>query len=109
MYDTCSHVDVVGDHHFRGDIVYNLQEHSLSSKPTYAYYFTERVSIDPKLKIFHRPEWAKTSADHAEDLFYVFGASFLKSEEPTMWQGRYLFLQELVAYLLHGGLSKSSD
>ena len=48
-----------------------------SQKSTYAYYFTEQFKLDPP--VFPVPNWiVNNSADHGDDLPFVFGGVYLK-------------------------------
>ena len=53
---------------------------------TYAYYFTE--VFDPTVALLPVPEFIKSSANHGDDLPFVFGAPFMSDDgEPELWKG----------------------
>lgn len=82
----------VGEDNFNNDIVYNLEQHSNSTKPTYAYYFTELRSDNSKDSLWPVPEWSKTMADHSDELPFVLGFPFLKDASPLLEGTIYLIL-----------------
>lgn len=67
--------------------VRNLEEHSTSNKSTYAYYFTERYYPNTDVEFFNIPEWLKRSADHTQELPFLFGSAFLADETDYTWSG----------------------
>lgn len=78
---------VSGENFINVDVVNNLEQHSDSSRTTYAYYFTELLDVSPRHRIWPTPDWAKSMADHAEEQPFVFGFPFLDSDTP-LWRGK---------------------
>ena len=69
---------------FNADSVRQLSAHSDGSKATYAYYFTENFM--PAAPIWPlTPSWIKTTANHGDDLPFVFGSIY--NNEKNIWSG----------------------
>ena len=68
----------LGHSNFDADLLAQLKVHGdASQKSTYAYYFTEQFKLDPP--VFPVPNWiVNNSADHGDDLPFVFGGVYLK-------------------------------
>lgn len=62
---------------FNADIVRLLESHSAGRKKTYAYTFTELVNLPAEDKPWPNPDWLKVSADHTDELPFVFGLPFI--------------------------------
>lgn len=75
------------------DAVQELHMHSKQdSKSTYAYYFNELYEAPAGL-LSAAPAWLKKSADHADELPFVFGMAYV--EEPEIWKGKVPTLMEI--------------
>ena len=70
-----------GHFSFDADSLAQLKVQSESTqKSTYAYYFTEQFKPDPPFYPF--PEWiVNNSAEHADDLPFVFGGFYIIDDE----------------------------
>jgi len=55
-----------------------LQQHSLGNTSTYAYYFTQKYTPDPPNPMGTPPDWLKSSADHGDELPFVFGGPLIR-------------------------------
>ena len=91
----------IGDYHFGVDIVHGLEDHSESAKVTYAYHFTELVQANPDYDLSPSPQYLKYSANHMDELYYVFGTAYMLEYLPNIWKGIDHFLlkfQEIVYY-----------
>ena len=80
---------------FDGDVINNLKQHSTSEATvTYAYYFTE--VFDPALVLVPIPDYLRSSANHGDDLPFVFGAPFMSDDgESELWKGKSLGKQQV--------------
>ena len=56
-----------------------LEKHSAGSKSTYGYYFTKKSGLSNR-GLWELPLWASVSADHAEEIPYVFGMAELPDD-----------------------------
>ncbi|XP_067930640.1 acylcarnitine hydrolase-like [Watersipora subatra] len=86
-FERTSHlIEFLGDHFYGIDITFNLEEHSESSKSTYAYYFTKIVERKGTNTMWPHPSWnAQVAADHADEVLFVFGTPFLKDDKSEFW------------------------
>ena len=73
---------------FNADSVRQLSLRSDDSKPTYAYYFTENFKT-PAFIPMQVPDWADTSADHGDEIPFVFGSVY--GNERNLWNGKITF------------------
>jgi len=55
-----------------------LQQHSLGKTSTYAYYFTQKYTPDPPNPMGTPPDWLKSSADHGDELPFMFGGPLIR-------------------------------
>jgi len=74
--------------------VNQLQQHAAGETATYAYYFTEEYKPDPPNPLWSMPDWLKTSADHADELPFMFGGPLIKKdmEKNDIWKSKALVL-----------------
>ena len=70
---------------FNADSVRQLSIHSSNPSSTYAYYFTENVR-DPAFIPRQVPDWLETSADHGDEIPFVFGSVY--GNERNLWNGK---------------------
>ena len=72
------------------DAIRQLKAHSrLKNTTTYAYYFSN-LRHSSESGLFDYPKWAKLSADHGDELPFVWGALLATSEEYSSLQtGKY--------------------
>lgn len=62
---------------------------NITGKSTYGYYFNEPFKPNPPNSLWSMQEWLKTSADHGDDLPFLFGAAWLRTglETGQIWRG----------------------
>jgi len=84
----------VGDEKIVESNVRQLEQHSAGEKPTYAYYFTEKHKTNPLASLWTLPDWLKVSADHGDEVAFVFGGSLIKEAAKTdpLWESGSLIL-----------------
>ena len=83
---------VSGEHHFNVDIVNNIEQQSTSSdSSTYAYYFTEPYK--PAEPLWPAPNWLKYSANHGDDLPFVFGSPYINEDGASsdLWSSELFY------------------
>jgi len=82
----------VGEENIVERSVRQLEQHSASEKPTYAYYFTEKHKTTPPASLWTIPDWLKVSADHGDEVAFVFGGSLIKEAAKTdpLWESESL-------------------
>ena len=82
--------------------MYGIEDHSESTKSTYAYYFNESIKSPPEHSLWPKPDWAESTADHADEMLFMFGPAFLwEDEQASLWAGKCLTLSlinEMVAF-----------
>ncbi|KAF6017038.1 CES2 [Bugula neritina] len=78
----------IGDEKIVESNVRQLEQHSAGEKPTYAYYFTEKHKTNPLASLWTLPDWLKVSADHGDEVAFVFGGSLIKEAAKTdpLWR-----------------------
>ncbi|KAF6023162.1 ces3 [Bugula neritina] len=81
-------VEFFGDEKIVESNVRQLEQHSAGEKPTYAYYFTEKHKTNPLASLWTLPDWLKVSADHGDEVAFVFGGSLIKEAAKTdpLWE-----------------------
>ena len=84
---------LAGETLFNYDTLYQLEQHSSSENTsTYGYYFTENYQPDPPNPLWTLPDWLKTGADHGDEVYFVFGATFFKTgkvKRDAFWERMY--------------------
>jgi len=70
--------------------VNQLQQHAAGETATYAYYFTEEFKPDPPNPLWSMPDWLKTSADHGDEIPFMFGCTLIKKdmEKNDIWKSK---------------------
>ncbi|XP_067929874.1 bile salt-activated lipase-like isoform X2 [Watersipora subatra] len=71
-------VDFLGEQFFNADTANQLEQHSVSDKATYGYYFTELHNVENPL--WQLQDWLKRGADHGDELPLLFGAGNVAAE-----------------------------
>jgi len=84
----------VGEEKIVESNVRQLEQHSFDEKSTYAYYFTEKHKTTPPASLWTLPDWLKVSADHGDEVAFVFGGSYIKEAAKInpFWDSEYLIL-----------------
>ena len=54
---------------------------------TYAYYFTNLYDVKPQYAWWPMPNWAKKSADHPDEIAFVWGTVLARSEYSKLMEG----------------------
>ena len=54
---------------------------------TYAYYFTNLYDVKPQYAWWPMPNWAKKSADHTDEIAFVWGTVLARSEYSKLMEG----------------------
>ena len=54
---------------------------------TYGYYFTEEYHAEENYSFWTVPDWAKNSADHSDDLIFMFGGIHCKKDYSKILSG----------------------
>lgn len=67
------------------DNIHFLHQHSQGPKNTFGYYFTKYIY---GLELMPFPEIYKFSADHVEELPYVFGLPLVTDELLSLYKGK---------------------
>lgn len=78
-----------GEMSFNVDCTRKLRAHTSSSKSTYAYYFTELYDAPEAVKGWELPDGLKVSADHADEIPFVFGVPFALQNVPALIEAYY--------------------
>ncbi|XP_067929974.1 bile salt-activated lipase-like [Watersipora subatra] len=74
----------LGEAFFDADMLNQLSQHDGGEKNTYGYYFTEeKTTVNTIWKV---PEWARSVADHGDELSIVFGGAFYSEIEDPLWR-----------------------
>lgn len=63
---------------------------NLTDKSTYGYFFNENlITLSSLNPMWTMPDWLKRSADHGDELFFLFGAAWLRTglEKGQIWAG----------------------
>lgn len=81
-----------GEISFNADSVRQLRAHSQSDKSTYAYYFTNLYHAPPQSGWWDAPVWLKKSADHADEIAFVWGALLTEGSYSSFAKGYYHFV-----------------
>lgn len=76
---------IVGEFLYDVGALETLLAHSTGNKSTYAYYFGEMY--EPQTQFIQIPGWLRRSADHTQELPFLFGAAFLEDETDGIWIG----------------------
>lgn len=64
-----------------------------SSKKTFGYLFNELFHIPVANRLWPSVDWIKTSADHFDEVPYVFGAPFLTADQLLIKGKKSVFLK----------------
>ena len=82
------HNCIAGEQIFDIAMVTQLEQHSHSEKPTYAYYYTQ-PSKNPST-LWSVPDWLRTTADHGDEITFVFGYPLYIPEmkRNKIWDGK---------------------
>jgi len=78
-----------GEMSFNIDCTRELRAHSSSSKSTYAYYFTELYDAPEAVKGWAVPNGLKVSADHADEIPFVFGVPYALQNVSALIEAYY--------------------
>mgnify|MGYP001797590899 FL=1 len=78
-----------GETQFNADAIRQLQVHSVTDNSTYAYQFSNLFHSDDGF--LNYPSWAKTSADHGEELPFVWGMLLEKEQYQNLTKGGFKF------------------
>ena len=76
-----------GETQFNADAIRQLQVHSVTDNSTYAYQFSNLFHSDNGF--LNYPSWAKTSADHGEELPFVWGMLLEKEQYQNLTKGGF--------------------
>ena len=82
----------------KADAHHLLDQHSRGSRATYGYIF--RPYIDTS-SFFNISKTYKTSADHGDELAYVFGFPYLNEDILAPYEGTKMSLSRYLGQLLH--------
>ena len=96
-----------GEFEFNADSIRQLQAHSLTDNVTYAYQFSNLFHA-PGAGFLDYPSWAKTSADHGDEVPFVWGALLARDEYKNLSDGksyRYICNLSMVPVVWVLGLS----
>ena len=76
-----------GEIAFNTDIIRQLRAQSQTNRKAYAYYFTNLIQYPPFVKPWYFPAWLKRSADHTDEVPFVFGAILAKDNYTALVNG----------------------
>lgn len=97
-----------GEVEFNSDILQELTSHSKTNQKTFAYYFTEKYQPPAANRAWALPDWAKVSADNADQVPFVWGYVYTK-ENPSVLQGivKFIYLYMTIENIYRLSLSFS--
>ena len=81
------HAIFSGEIAFNTDIIRQLRAHSQTNRKAFAYYFTNLIQYPPFVKPWYFPAWIKRSADHTDEVPFVFGAILAKDNYTALVNG----------------------
>lgn len=78
-----------GEFFFNEDHIRLASSHSAGDKVTYTYQFVPYIIPPKDLRLWYVPDKLKTSADHGDELPYVFGTSEVTDDMVQPYSGRF--------------------
>ncbi|KAF6027323.1 CES5A [Bugula neritina] len=103
-------VAFLGEQFINKECTCQLRQHAEGETATYAYYFTEEYKPDPPNLAWSMPDWLKISADHMDEIPFVFGGSLIRRdmEKNNTWQ-RILEDGEFIGKFISGASEEMSS
>lgn len=74
---------------FNEDHIRLLKSHSSGDKSTYGYQFMPFINPPEDVRLWYVPDRLKTSSDHGDELFYIFGLNKVTDDMLEPYRGEY--------------------
>lgn len=79
----------LGELNFNEDLVHLLLSHSAGDTATYGYHFLPYVTPSKENQFMALPGYLKNSADHADELAYLFGVPWTTDDMSEVYKGMF--------------------